>query len=239
MIKRLIAAGLFLLSSSALAVVFLQSDGGGGGGSLTLTELIFHENSNTTGSFTPSDSSLVMVIAGGTKHDAGSISISDSESLTWTLQANHLNANWQATNYIWTTEIVTGVSMTVTTNNFNASNTKIQIVEITGYDTTTPVNLTHSDGAGNNTRTGAYSGSLGGTSASDSMVIGVFSGVSGVDDLDTGSGWTEIVENSDGTNTSHFSYIEGAVSNFDLAEAAVNSGWAGWAATAVEVQAAP
>lgn len=191
----------------------------------------------TTASFTPSNNSLLVVSAlsqagGGTV----TINISDSVGLTWTSRASSPASGFNMASRQWTAPVTTGVSMTVTittTNGFGA--VSVAVVDVTGYDTTTPtgVNLQANTGA----RSGAYSPALSGTSASDSIVVEA--GVSDFGTATKGSARTEIYDASPAAGgTRHevnVQYIAGAVSTANWA--ALDTSFA-TSACAIEIKAA-
>ena len=191
----------------------------------------------TTASFTPSNDSLLVVSALSQANGSTiTINISDSVGLTWTSRASAPASSFNMASRQWTAPVTTGVSMTVTistTNGFGA--VSVAVVDITGYDTTTPtgVNLAANTGS----RSGAYSPALSGTSASDSIVV-----AAGVTDFGTatkGASWTEIYDASPAAGgTQHqvnVEYIAGAVSAANWA--ALDSSFA-TSACAIEIKAA-
>ena len=193
--------------------------------------------SETTGSFTPSDNSL-LVVAATSQAESGTIAlaISDSVGLTWTSRASSPASSFNMASRIWTAPVTTGVSMTVTvstTDGFGA--VALAVVDLTGYDTGTPtgVNLAANTGS----RSGAYSPALSGTSAADSIVI-----AAGATDFGTatkGASWTDIYDVQSATGgTQHqinIEYIASAVSAANWA--ALDSSFA-TTAVAIEIKAA-
>ena len=154
----------------------------------------------TSGSFTPSANSLLMVCA-AIESDGSAISESISDSLTssWTKQVvdgGTGDGSYPHKAVIWTTEIGgSPSSMTVTVGlGTSMYNSELVVLDATGYDTTTPVGLTASmfDDAQNtqDTETPAY----GGTTASDSLsiVVGATDDYSGEGTQpDPTTGWTD------------------------------------------------
>lgn len=217
----------------------------GGGGLSMVTELTERQAGGTTqtcSAFTPEDDSLLVVIATGQRNSTGAPTISDSETLTWTARANSDGGANKTYGAIWTTEISTGVSMTVSLA--NAFHADFTILSFTGYDTSTPVGANLAEGGAN--RSGAYSQSLSGTTAADSILVGIF-GSSSVDttpdatDMTPDGDYTEIFESTDGTYRfqSNSSYYEGSTSTFDMDNATGGNQFAqGWRVSAIEVQAA-
>lgn len=193
----------------------------------------------TTGSFTPSDSSLLVAVALSQNLDVGAdgvLSITGG-SLTWTSRANVTGAgDLSMIGRIWTAPVTTGVSMTAQvtgSNTFGA--VALAVVDLTGYNVADPIGATLAAHTGS--RSGAYSPALSGTSAADSIVI-----AGGVGDFGTatkGAAWTDVYDYQSTTGfTQHDGNIEsiaGAVSAANWA--ALDSGFS-TAAVAVEIKAA-
>ena len=193
--------------------------------------------SETTGSFTPADNSLLVAVA-TSQAEVGTIAlaISDSVGLTWTSRASSPASGFKMASRIWTAPVTTGVSMTVTismTEGFGA--VAVAVVDLTGYDTGTPtgVNLAANTGG----RSGAYSPALSGTSEADSIVIA--GGATDGGTATKGASWTDIYDAvSAAGGTSHqinIEYIAGAVSAANWA--ALDSSFA-TTAVAIEINAA-
>ena len=121
------ATGRTITEAGGLAWIAGDLDIAAGGGTLTRTNRIGTQSSSghgtgsfVTGSFTPSDDSLLVVIVGcmedsGSSDPSGDLTISDSAGLTWTSRANTGNASaWSIGVRIWTAPVTTGTSMTVT-----------------------------------------------------------------------------------------------------------------------------
>lgn len=229
-----------LFSPASFGITILQSSGGGGGG-LVLTDLdSTGEGVLTSGSFTPDDSSLLVVLFSAWEETQTGSTISDSAGLTWTKQVEVLNFGYGKLASVFTAEVTTGVSMTVTIGGGTDNGAEmIQVVGLTGYDTATPVGLTASEGVINSAQTGAYTLSMGGTTSSDGIVIGMVNIVGSVDDIDTGTGWTQLNEYAaeSATQASHTQYFEGAKANFELDQLEGNSGYQSFSAIAIEINA--
>jgi len=95
----------------------------------------------TTGSFTPSDSSLLVVIAccepnGLSSDPSGDMTITDSAGLTWTSRCTAGDAAWWSFGMrAWTAPVATGASMTVTIGaaGVDAYVYQVDAVDYTGY----------------------------------------------------------------------------------------------------------
>ena len=194
----------------------------------------------TTGSFTPSDSSILAVLVVCQNHDVGvttSPTVSGG-SLTYTSRAKARDTgSYTMWAELWTAPVATGASMTVTVDNtangFGA--VSVAVVDLTGYDTSTPtgVNLQALTGS----RSGTYSPALSGTSAADSIVL-----IAGGTDVGTATkhaSWTDIfTSNAAAGTTDHkfsMSYRAGALTTADWA--ALDSSFS-TAAVAIEIKAA-
>ena len=190
----------------------------------------------TTGSFTPSNDSLLVAVC-LSQANAGTLDFSISGgSLTWTQRANAAASSFNMGGRIYTAPVSTGASMTVavsTTAGFGAIT--VAVVEFTGYDSASPIGATL--GATTGSRGGAYSPALSGTSAADSYVVA--GGVSDSGNTVKGASWTDIYDAVAASGgTSHGStteYIAGAVSAADWSD--FPSSFA-TAAVAVEIKVA-
>lgn len=133
----------------------------------------------TTASFTPSNSSLLVVAVSLGFDDAGpdtydfNPTISDSAGLTWTQRVSIASetGGWDRGTRVWTAPVTTGASMTVSIDHGSVSvyAYAVSVVEFTGHDTTTPTGATASDAA--LATNGADSITLSGSPASDSVVM--------------------------------------------------------------------
>jgi len=164
----------------------------------------------TTGSFTPSNNSLLTVVCFAiTQTDgaftASDLTITDSiDGLNWTSRAATGAAPaWSQGIRVWTKPITTGASMTVTVDAgaFDIHGYRVEVYDYTGYDTGTPIGATATgtDADGD----GAASITLSATPRSDSEImacacIGI--ATNGTHATTPGTSWTELfdVELSDG-----------------------------------------
>ena len=201
----------------------------------------------SSSSFTPANNSLLVVTVHAISADSATdpvVSVSGG-SLTWTRQKRACtNDPLGMLVEIWTAPVSTGASMTVTvdvsdTYIFSGESTGFSVTEITGYDTGSPVGLT-AETATHASHSGVLNLSLGGTTASSSIVLG---GVASDGDNGDGaisgyaSGYTGIFTgaNTDGWFRAHASYKAGALSTYDVPS------WStayGYAAAAIEIKAA-
>jgi len=156
----------------------------------------------TTGSFTPSNNSLLVVCVALTGSNlaadvSAAITLTDSLSSTWTrrLYVGRGPTYGQAL-AIFTTPITTGQSMTLTADcGANAIwSYAVQAFDFTGYDTGSAIGATITDNAA--AADGAESLTLSGAPASSSFVLGFYSAYngSGTPSSTPGSGWTEMYE---------------------------------------------
>jgi len=139
-----------------------------------------------TGTFTPSDNSLLVVIGGLMGDGTTSTDLSDDATivstagLTFTRRVNVGDAqDYNANIVIWTAPVTTGVSQTLTIDCGANSLTLLwlSVVDYTDYDTTTPTGVTATDAA--LASNGAASLTLSGAPASTSEIIGGRVGVTG------------------------------------------------------------
>jgi hypothetical protein len=222
--KKLLIALLFPAAVFAQDVLEWQisgnivgfGGGGGGGGPIavsTINETILEYDdgggqamSITTASFTPADDSLLVMSCFFFKSDTGLIANTFSVSgggLTWTKRVGRgetVAATYgQAAQEIWTAPVTTGASMTVTVSssgiNDDVSDMIVHMLEVTGYDSASPIGATLSESF---TGTGSYNATLTATPTSTSVVIGSRSGIVGGANSSAveGSGWTEAYDSS-------------------------------------------
>ena len=175
--------------------------------------------STTTGSFTPSNNSLLVVfvcaVDGGGAIDINAGTVSGG-SLTWTQRLRQglrdnadasmisppaPNAGYRTYLEVWTAPVTTGASMTVTASNANAvgeSHIMQHVLEATGHDTSSPIgaSIIGTTSAFN----GAASVTLSGSPAATSVVVAgrYFNPYSADTTATPGSGWTEVYDNADG-----------------------------------------
>ena len=163
----------------------------------------------TTGSFTPSANSLLIVTCfilpnGGSTDVSGSLTISDSAGLTWTAIANVGNATyWSSGQRAWRAPVGASPSSMTVTVDCGANDIYFYLttaIDFTGYDTSTPIGATATGGSSGSTGLGidgAVSITLSGAPASDSYVIGLLGqdyGTAGTNNVAPGSGWTELYD---------------------------------------------
>ena len=188
--------------------------------------------------FTPADNSL-LVVFGGSSHDSEEVlEISDTESLTWTLQIDHEQdeGTYESDIRIWTAEVTTGVEMTVTVTYDTAVSLyslAMVVLGFTGYDTADPVGTSFTDGG--SFRSGSYTGTLDAAPASTSYVAAIAS-VENADAVDVGTGWTQAADLPQTFGETLVQYRTGSTSTdvlFDDLET-IN----GWATAGIEIKAA-
>ena len=123
----------------------------------------------STGSFTPSDNSLLVVPVmhfltfGGGTQDPGQPTITDSSSggpLSWTHRGRvFINTDAPFNLSIFTAPVTTGASMTITVDdddNDSVGSWNVHVVEFTGYDTDTPIGGFITSGNNTNINDGAH-----------------------------------------------------------------------------------
>ena len=194
-----------------------------------------------TGSFTPSDNSLLVVIASvqDVNYSAASpssLTISNTgPALTWTSRLLGDPANttevYVAHARIWTAPITTGAPMTVTIGNPGWPNGRggatVVVVDYTGYDHISPIGATA--GPTDTPTTGGTPGSitLSGAPATTSEVIAaITSGIGSTGSVHSveGSGWTELYDlSNDGGQAMQVQARAGSTST-TVAWADVNNG---------------
>lgn len=158
----------------------------------------------TSGSFTPSNNSLLVAVIGGEKGSGtlllGANSSLSGGSLTWTQRAAYASTASGYTHIveIWTAPVTTGASMSLTWSNSAGNGSddvvSMQVVDVTGYDTGSPVGAVAAEQAPDD---GAFSATLSATPAASSIVIGALlleSGGGGDLTMVGGSGWTDIYQ---------------------------------------------
>lgn len=159
----------------------------------------------TKSSFTPSNNSLLVAVAGGVVEGTGDPTAGTSisgGSLTWTKRVTAYYEDtpfgWGSILEIWTAPVATGSSMTVVWDpNSSTDACWVNVSEYTGYNTGSPIGTSGTTG-GEGTF-GAYGLTLPANPASDSyLVAGVcldaYNGGSPTDPTTTGTGWTELYE---------------------------------------------
>ena len=178
----------------------------------------------TTSSFTPPDSSLLVVAAtamedGGTTDPSGDMTISGG-SLTWTSRAVIGKApTFSQGLRIWSAPVTTGASMTVTLDCGSRSIWRyvVSIVAYTGYDTGSPVGATATNG--NPTVDGQVVLTLSGNPADGSEVLGALATDTAVSST-PGAGWTEIHDLQNLGDAGLQTQVRAATGSFVVASAA-------------------
>lgn len=158
--------------------------------------------SYTTGSFTPSNNSLLVIFVWAQHNNANSGVIADTltvsgGSLTYTsrVQAQDdgaTSATWGGGIRCWTAPVTTGASMTITVDcgAIDIYNYSVHVFELTDYNTSTPVGATAT--RADETNSGSVSITLSGTPASDSYVLAAgYLDEASDTGLTTGTGWTQ------------------------------------------------
>jgi hypothetical protein len=162
----------------------------------------------TTTSFTPTADSLLVVAvypdcAASGQNILGSLTINDSVGLTWgsplvSVQDNSTSGTTSAAMAIWTAEVGSSpTSMTVTFDDgaIDVFCYSYSIVDLTGYDTGTPVGATGSQFEFVQAAADAWSWSLSGAPATTSIVfaaVGVSLNSGSAMAVTEGAGWSEI-----------------------------------------------
>lgn len=168
-------------------------------------------NSFTTGSFKPPDNCLLEIDVfwltnGGTSDDSANITITDSlgSHLVYNVRANIGDPNYYASAMAKiTAPVTTGATMTVTVASSNLPwvGANVDIVAYNNYNTGSPVGATASSitlpptGAGSLTLSSAPAA---GSEVNASIWVKLNSVGTGV--IVKGSGWTELYNDSQGTN---------------------------------------
>ena len=166
-----------------------------------------------TTSFTPSNSSLLLVVFGGLNdgggdQDISTFTITDSVGLTWT-QRIAVNTTYsgavEAATIYWTAPVTSGAPMTITIGHSAswtftaAAEAMLQAFDFTGYHGSSPVGVS---GTATNTGDAGYTLTLSGSPASDSIVLGnVFQSndTAGNHTASPGSGCTEEYDSASST----------------------------------------
>jgi hypothetical protein len=206
-------------------------------------------NPYATGSFTPSDNSLlVAIVTGGLEYCypasvQASITLAGG-GLTWTLRAAvpTNDSGGQADNMclIYTAPVTTGASMTVSVDRGSDQfwPVAIHVIDYTGYNVSTPIGLVSTGVSAYNENTTALSPmtiSLGGTSESTSEILAVGWANHTTTAIATGSGWTQLYSLVSDEFRTHIQARQGALS--DAEWATFPRGWQR-AAVAMEIRAA-
>jgi|SRR6185369_11031476 hypothetical protein len=196
----------------------------------------------TSGSFTPSADSLLVALVtfqNGGGAGASTCAMTGTGGLSWTSRANAATTfAFEVRAQIFTAPVGSSPSaqtVTATVTGGSADNVTLVLVEFTGYDTGTPTGVTLA--ANTNARSGAYTPSLSGTSATDSYVIatGIVDGTA-TTDATVGASWSSLYSVMvSGFAVTLAEHRSGALSTADWAT--FDSGFS-TAAVAVEIKAA-
>jgi hypothetical protein len=163
----------------------------------------------TSVSFTPQNNCLLVVcirhddntslaVTAGTTLSGGGLSW--TKNVGFNADADSGGSGYYSIAEIWTAEVVTGSSMTLTWARASgarvdaSASVTLQVVEVRGYKTTSYVGATMAEDSVSN---GAKTGTLSGSPLSDSLVIGARSGSPpGTNDISATptAGWTELYD---------------------------------------------
>lgn len=155
----------------------------------------------TTAAFTPSNNSLLCVVAmgmdfNGVTMTGNDLTISDSLTSTWTSRAvTGAPPTWAYGIRAWTTPITTGASMTVSIDcgTFYMQDVMIWVFDVTGYNTSSPIGGTAvgTDADGNGVGSITLSAA---PDAADIVAAAVMVQQGGAGSITHGTGWTEVNE---------------------------------------------
>ena len=199
---------------------------GGGGGGLSRsdhlnTKIKLNNNMDgTTGSFTPQDNSLLVVVVSLVYDPAVSFAVTISGgSLTWTERVTAINgpsSNYYERLSIFTAPVSTAASMTISVNGNSSGGAdspiaSVQAFSFTGYNTGTPTGATATDA--NGLADGENAMTLSGSPASSSVVIAARSWTADSANNetatpDTSGGWAEIYDNVPLTGFSGYTCLQ-------------------------------
>lgn len=188
---------------------------------MVVVEEIAFTNSSSFGPFTPPDNSLIVVVHNATTNSNGPAVATDTEGNSYTTRA-YAGAN-TFNNYggVFTTEITTGVSMTINIDN-NFGNGGGAVYSVTGYNTSNPV-PNFGEYSVNDGNTGAivFDFDSPGNSDSSSAVFGIainYTGINPAPDEDTvaGTGWNDSGGRIEQQRECIAQYTEGSVPGFEL-----------------------
>lgn len=181
----------------------------------------------TTTSFTPAAGALLVVFACVERTSVGNDNIGDDivvsgGGLTWDIRADSgvldsvPSGGWLRGAAIFTA-VSSGALMTVTAGLPSGTNLcTIGVAEVAGYNASTPIGLAAGTGEYPGDVNNAYSVSLGGTTQTDSLVLGCVSTghYSNPPTITAGSGWTRLGSYTfQNTITAQMQHLTGAVSS--------------------------
>lgn len=207
-----------------------QIGAGGGVGTLSVT----------SSAFTPSNSSLLIasigVVNGPAGGDVQTGLVVTGGGWTWTRRLGPNGgtiSGYTAAHEIWTAPVTTGASMTINVAHAginsvaDPAHVQFNVVDITGYETSTPIGGTASDLS---TDTGSKSITLSSSPATTSIVFAsrLFQSNGGDSLATVGSGWTELYDLTDNGYASLQSQYRGSSTSssvdwVDLVESAETS----------------
>lgn len=172
-----------------------------------------------SGSFTPANNSLLVVIVTNMNHDIADCGLSNSGGLTFTQRAasqTGTKGDFALVKIIRTAPVTTGASMTVTHSPSGGNQASaIEVYQVTGYNTSSPVGA-KMEANGPGSSDGAWNTSLDGSPVASSIILASMGGVhanSGPVTVAPGAGWTEITEIAEnGYITSETEHITGTTS---------------------------
>lgn len=157
-----------------------------------------------TSAFTPSNNSLLVVSVGGLTNGGGDVNSTTTVSgggLTWQridrISQATAFAGWFAWAEIWTAEVASGASMTVTSNpSTDQDGHYVAVLEYTGYDTSDPIGAFIA--GGRQDATGSWTLTLNATPAAASEIAACVSVDNWIDPpidvVTVGTGWTEVFD---------------------------------------------
>lgn len=192
----------------------------------------------TTASFTPANDSLLVLTLIGRTTSRPTLTVTGG-SLSWTRIATVNNTTTTAFIEIWTAQVSTAASMTVTVTVNSGSYTSMTytVVDVTGHDRSNPVRQTRT----NSGASGAFSLSFSPTTLSTSYVLTALGSYQNPFEYPSpGSGWTNIASGSGFVGTSdHVSTIQSIVGAVSAgAWTGITSAIDSWATAGVEIREA-
>jgi len=208
----------------------------------------------TTGSFTPPNNSLIVVVIGvgetnGITDPSPDISITDSSLMTWTSRYTSGNTGngatlWSAGQRVFTTQVLTGTPITLTVDCAarDIASYLVQAFAYTGHDTTTPIGAIITNGMSGTS--GSLTLTLPTAPSSTSEILAFLHGdlYSGNGSSSPGTGWTELYDiNLASYNWLQSQYINNTTSP-TISWVSINNGTGSVAKTsssAIEIKAAP
>jgi hypothetical protein len=191
----------------------------------------------TTGSFTPSDNSLLVAfVYGRDLADVTELGVNGG-SLTWTSRVEvEVNAYGLR---IYTAPVTTGASMTAqVTTSGSATECGIHVVEYTGHDSSSPVGATATGSDADGQGAGTFTITLSGTPAATSEVVAGIMVDAPDSATEEGSGWTQLFDLTGLANSTSHSQARGNSTSTSVQWSNVQSGFE-IGAVAVEIKEDP